>query len=148
MTTDRWSGGCLCGAIRYEIDPANIRSWYCHCRMCQKWTGSVVAPSVLVPRANFCLTRGDVRYFRSSAIAERGFCASCGSPLLFAPFGQDWLCVQTGTLDDPELAPPTGHFGIEGHVSWLPIDDSLKKVRTEDDPWIREMTGGTGKGRG
>lgn len=136
---EKWTGGCLCGAIQYELDPGNIRSWYCHCRMCQKWTGSVVAPSVLAPRADFRVTRGTLKYFTSSTIAERGFCESCGSPLVYSPFGQDWLCVQTGSLDDPEVAPPKGHFGIEGHVSWLPIDDTLKKIRTEDDPWIREM---------
>ena len=89
------------------------------------------------------MTQGTVKYFTSSTLAERGFCESCGSPLIFSPFGQDWICVQTGSLDDPEVAPPIGHFGIEGHVSWLPIDDDLKKIRTEDDPWIREMRGKT-----
>jgi hypothetical protein len=44
-----------------------------------------------------------------------------------------------GTMDDPELCPPKGHYGIESHISWLPVDESLETVRTEDDPWFQEQ---------
>jgi len=53
-----WTGGCLCGAIRYEAEVATAENWYCHCRMCQKATGSVVSTSAIVPKAQLRITRG------------------------------------------------------------------------------------------
>lgn len=129
------TGGCLCGAIRYEASPEATENWYCHCRMCQKWTGSVVATDVIVKKHEFEITQGEPKYFKSSSIAERGFCPDCGSPLIFRTLKEDWLSIQTGTLDDPELAPPSGHYGIEGKISWLQLNDNLPAIRTEEDEW-------------
>ena len=135
-----WTGGCLCGAIRYEVAPSEVRNWYCHCRMCQRWTGSVVGADALVPKSDFRITSGEPKYYRSSAFAKRGFCSDCGSPLIFWPIEDDWLGIQIGTLDDPEVAPPSGHFGIEGKISWLSLVDDLEQVRTEDDDWYKERS--------
>jgi hypothetical protein len=137
---DTWSGGCLCGAVRYEANPENPENWYCHCRMCQKWTGSAVATDAIVKKSEFRITHGEPRFFQSSSIAERGFCADCGSPMIFRAINDDWLSIQTGTLDDPEVAPPSGHYGIEGKVSWLSIRDELPQQRTEDDEWQKGKT--------
>lgn len=136
---DTWTGGCLCGAIRYEATPANPENWYCHCRMCQQWTGSVVATDAIVKKSEFRITQGTPKFFRSSAIAERGFCADCGSPMIFRAIDEDWLSIQTGTLDDPEIAPPSGHYGVESKISWLAIRDDLRQMRTEEDPWVQQI---------
>jgi len=132
---DTWTGGCLCGAIRYEARPTKSENWYCHCRMCQRWTGSVVATDAIVMKEEFKITKGEPRFFKSSTYAERGFCADCGSPLVFRAIEEDWLSIQTGTLDDPEAAPPSGHYGVEGRISWLKIADDLPHIRTEQDEW-------------
>jgi len=137
---DKWTGGCLCGAIRYEFEPNDVRNWFCHCRMCQQFSGAVVTNNLVVYLKDFRWVQGEPAYFKSSKIARRGFCADCGSSLVFAPMHDEYLCVQMGTMDDPELQPPKGHYGIEGHISWLPIDDSLEITRTEDDPWFQEQT--------
>jgi hypothetical protein len=137
---DKWTGGCLCGAIRYEFEPNDVRNWFCHCRMCQQFSGAVVTNNLVVYLKDFRWVQGEPAYFKSSKIAERGFCADCGSSLVFAPLQTDYICIQMGTMDDPELQPPKGHYGIEGHISWLPIDDSLEITRTEDDPWFQEQT--------
>lgn len=136
---DEWTGGCLCGAIRYEFEPNDVRNWYCHCRMCQQFSGAVVTNNLVVQLNDFRWTKGEPKYYESSKIARRGFCANCGSSLVFAPLHDDYLCVQMGTMDDPELCPPKGHYGIEGHISWLPIDANLEIMRTEDDPWFQEQ---------
>ena len=130
------NGGCLCGAIRYEARSNKPDNLYCHCRMCQRWTGSVVATSATIPKADLRITQGEPKYFRSSGFVERGFCQDCGSPLFFRPIKDDWIAIQTGTLDDPELVPPVGHYGVEGRISWLKIDDDLPCERTEDDKWF------------
>jgi len=133
-----WTGGCLCGAIRYEASVVESSNLYCHCRMCQRWTGSVVAASAIIPKVNLGITKGEPKYYQSSGFVERGFCQDCGSPLFFRPIKieDDWVAVQTGTLDDPEWAPPVGHYGVEGRVSWLEIKDELPCERTDEDEWF------------
>jgi hypothetical protein len=138
-TLQNWTGGCLCGAVRYEFEPRDVRNWFCHCRMCQQFSGAVVTNNLVVQLKDFRWTKGKPKYYESSRIARRGFCASCGSSLVFAPLHDNYICVQMGTMDNPELCPPKGHYGIEGHISWLPIDDSLEITRTEDDPWFQEQ---------
>ena len=70
-----------------------------------------------------------------SRFVERGFCCNCGSPLFFSPVNEDWVGIQTGTLDDPELAPPQGHYGVESWISWLKIEDKLKREPTQEDEY-------------
>jgi len=101
--------------------------------MCQKGTGTVVSTSAVVPKADLHITKGDPKFYQSSKKVERGFCSNCGSPLFFRPFDEEWVSIMSGTLDDPELAPPEGHYGVESWISWLKIEGDLKKERTEED---------------
>jgi hypothetical protein len=121
----------LCGAVRYEATASASENWYCHCRMCQKATGSVVSTSAIIKKDQLRMLQGSPKFFQSSQSIERGFCADCGSPLFFRPIAEDWISILSGTLDDPEVAPPQGHYGIESKISWLRIEDDLKKERTE-----------------
>ena len=73
------TGGCQCGAVRYRLDAAPTGTHICHCRMCQKASGGPFMASVLT--SSFVVTRGALSIFKSSDIAERGFCAACGTPL-------------------------------------------------------------------
>jgi hypothetical protein len=126
-----WTGGCLCGAVRYEAEVSASENWYCHCHMCQKATGSVVSTSAVVPKSRLRIIKGDPRFYQSSQFVERGFCSNCGSLLFFRPTNEDWISILSGTLDNPELAPPEGHYGVESRISWLKIEDDLKKERTQ-----------------
>ena len=78
------------------------------------------------------MTKGNPKFYQSSQYIERGFCADCGSPMFFRPTNEDWISILSGTLDNPELAPPKGHYGVESWVSWLKIEDDLKKEHTEE----------------
>jgi len=51
---------------------------------------------------------------------------------------EDWLAIQSGTLDDPEVAPPSAHYGVEGRISWLLIDDNLPQMCTEENEYQKE----------
>lgn len=134
-----WSGGCLCGAVRYEANPVNPENWFCHCRMCQKWSGSVVSTDAILPKKDFRFTKGEPKYYLSSPGFERGFCRDCGSSLVFRAVEKDWISIQTGSLDDPEVAPPSGHYGIEGKISWLKTDDDLPLMQTEAEEHVPSL---------
>jgi hypothetical protein len=103
---------CLCGEVRYEANEAPQSSGICHCRMCQKSNGSPF--SVGVYKASFRFTSGEPKFYQSSDIAERGFCAACGSRLVYRPLGGPLMAVEVGSLDHPEDISPEYHTGVEG----------------------------------
>ena len=127
-----FTGGCQCGAVRYRIDGSLGRAGICHCRMCQKAFGSWGAALVSVPEAQLTWTRGRPSEFRSSPIVARGFCASCGTPLYMKEDGDPTFEIAIGTLDDPELAPPSEQAGIEAELSWFRAMPDLPRQRTDD----------------
>ncbi|MEO7731680.1 MAG: GFA family protein [Kofleriaceae bacterium] len=97
------TGGCLCGAVRYEIDKPLTSVTYCHCSMCRRWQGNVGAYTA-VDRDGFRLSEArGLRWYASSATAKRGFCAECGSSVLFDDASETKLGICAGTL-----AAPTG----------------------------------------
>lgn len=127
------TGGCQCGAVRYRIDGPLGRAGICHCRMCQKAFGSWGAALVSVPEIQLTWTRGAPAEFRSSAIVARGFCAGCGTPLHMKEDGDPNYEIAIGSLDNPELAPPSGEVGIEAKLSWFNSLSDLPGHSTEDD---------------
>ncbi len=135
------TGGCLCGAVRYEAREPPFNAGYCHCNMCKKSRGGIFAVGASFLRDSVRFTRGTPKVYKSSAHAERGFCADCGTPLFFrfttpGPY-RVGITMSIGSLDDPEIAPPTFQWGIESRVSWFTIHDDLPQTRLEDDPGLR-----------
>ena len=129
------TGGCLCGAVRYEADEPPNPVGYCHCRMCQKVTGNLFYAYATFRAAGFRLTQGEPRFYRSSAWVERGFCAECGSRVMNRYLqGNDQVFASVGSLDHPEDWPPNEHIGIESQIPWLVIHDDLPRMRTDEDP--------------
>ena len=128
------TGGCLCGAIRYEMSTPLCDVHFCHCRMCQKAFGNLFGVFGSVPREALRFTAGSPELYRSSSFAERGFCAECGTPLTFRYLKSDWVAVSIGSLDRPEAVRPEIHWGIESQVPWLVIHDDLPRKRIEGDP--------------
>ena len=131
------TGGCQCGAVRYRLASAPTGSAICHCRMCQKAGGAPFMAFAGVPQADFRVTRGTLTAFVSSEIAERGFCASCGTPLTYRGFKSLRVSVTLGSLDDPNAAPPESQLGAESQVHWLPGGLSLPAESTGQ--WLTQM---------
>ena len=131
MTTLPITGGCQCGKVRYALAAEPVTE-FCHCRMCQKAVGNVFAALSMIKKVEFTVTKGEVATYQSSNVAERGFCRDCGTPLTFAFHERDRMEVTTGSLDDPNGAPITEHFGVESRVSWLKLCDGLPEHRTQD----------------
>ena len=133
MANEPISGGCQCGAVRYRIGGKFGRAAICHCRMCQKAFGSWGAALVTIPVANMAWTRGTPAEFRSSAIVARGFCKDCGTPLYMREDGHSVYDLAIGTLDDPNVAPPTEQVGIESKLAWFDRLAALPAHRTQDE---------------
>jgi hypothetical protein len=113
------SGGCQCGRVRYAIHAEPVGASVCHCRMCQKAFGNFFAPFVTVKAGDLRWTKEAPTIFMSSEIVERGFCATCGTPLSFRFTDRDTISVSHGSLDRPERIRPTATIGVEGQLPWL-----------------------------
>jgi hypothetical protein len=117
-TTDL-TGGCQCGAIRFAITAVPVRVSICHCRMCQKASGGPFASLADIRHEDFRWTRGTPSSFQSSSIAERDFCADCGTPLSYRRIGGPNIEIMTGAFDRPDAVVPDLQFGTESQLGWV-----------------------------
>jgi hypothetical protein len=133
------TGGCQCGAVRYAFYAPLEKSHVCHCRMCQRATGGLFAALAGGSPANFAWTRGEPAFFASSSLAQRGFCARCGTPLSFQ-YGYDGARVYTtiGSLDHPENAPIVIQYGVESRLPWVEFCGDVPGERTGETPEAQE----------
>jgi hypothetical protein len=119
MTT----GGCLCGALRFDVDGPPKWTSYCHCASCRRHTGAPVSAYAGFEADKVRFTKGTLARFASSEGVQRGFCAACGSTLTYE--GARWpteIHLHVGAFDDPEPFAPQGHAFAEERVSWLHLD--------------------------
>ena len=139
------SGGCACGRVRYTATVHDDEAYLCHCRMCQRATGSV---SIAFKSVSQDSVRWEhpPEWYDSSPIAQRPFCGACGTSLGFRfKGGTDDMDLTVASFDDPSPFKPKHHFGVESmHRAWLNTE-GLSEIRTEDyqklvDRWI-EATG-------
>lgn len=141
------TGGCLCGEVRYEINAPALSSGYCHCRICQKFTGSTMSAYTAFPASSVRFTRSEPRYFTSSPIARRGFCPVCGSSLVYhmtRPHQAAHLVIFTTSLDNPQDYAPAAHNGMESRVSWFDILDDLPRTRSDESRVLQEAWSSVG----
>ncbi len=123
-----WTGGCLCGAVRYRATADPIRAVNCHCGTCRRASGAAFLTHVHFPIDAFIWTAGEPTRYRSSADAERGFCVRCGSTLtMHESVLDDRVQVSLGSLDRPGDVRPDDHVWTESQLSWLKIDDDLPR---------------------
>ena len=135
------TGGCQCGAVRFRITMQPLDVSYCHCRMCQRAVGNVFAAFVMVRKDRVEWTRGEPAFFASSTAAERGFCQTCGTPLVFRYTAGPNIELTVGSFDHPEALEPKNHYGIESRVPWHVIGDSLPQQKTDTaSPYLKDAT--------
>ena len=135
------TGGCLCGAVRYEANEPPSKGVICHCRMCQRTTGSAFEAITRFPQTAFRFTKGEPKRYRSSLIMEKCFCPHCGTTLTdqyvvrkSAISNPDNVIVHIGTLDKPEAVSIASHYGVESQLPWVHFDDGLPRARCDEDP--------------
>ncbi len=122
------SGGCLCGLVRFEVEPPFLRANHCHCSRCRKHSGASGCVQARVVRERFRLLRGDeaLRIYGRGEGAVKVFCRHCGSSL----FGGTWpdgpqVSIRLGAFDgDPGIAPQF-HTFVDSKAPWDRIHDDL-----------------------
>jgi len=154
VNDDFHRGGCLCGAVRYRaVVGESSTVTHCHCGMCRKVSGATLATWAEFPAENFEFTQGQPKVFRSSDIAERAFCGSCGCQLTFWAVGDpggvsERIWVAVGSTDQPAAIKPTHHIFTDDKLPRLRVDDSLPasprqlpSIRADDDLAIPTQRG-------
>jgi hypothetical protein len=126
-------GGCLCGAVRYHCDAAPLMTAVCHCRSCQRQSGSAFSIIVGVPKGALMFEGAPPAAYRDSGDSgmpvERKFCAKCGSPIfsdVAATPDLDW--IKAGTLDDTSWLQPQVNLWCDSAQSWVQLSDKIPKV--------------------
>ncbi|CAN5326359.1 hypothetical protein BH10PSE15_BH10PSE15_08580 [soil metagenome] len=133
--TETLTGGCQCGRIRYAVAIDDDDAYLCHCRMCQRATGGVSIAFKSVAIAAVQWTTQPPERYRSSPIAQRGFCKDCGTPLTFEFLDPgETMDLTVGSFDQPARFVPRHHFGVESlHEAWIDTH-ALPRIRSEDNP--------------
>lgn len=114
-------GQCLCGAIRYQLsgEPRGIA--LCHCSDCRRSAGAPMVAWAMFLESALTVTKGQPKTINSSGTAIRSFCPDCGSGLFYrnATILPGLVDVQTSTLDDPEVLPPTLQVQVAERLNWV-----------------------------
>ena len=127
------TGACLCGAVRYRYSGDVLRRAVCHCRDCQRASGSAFHFGIVVPRKGFALTRGALRSYRTTGDSgrwlDRSFCPTCGSGILheLEARGPDIVVIKAGTLDDPAIIVPDYEIFVRSKLPWVAIEAETEK---------------------
>jgi hypothetical protein len=129
-----FTGGCACGAIRYECTAEPVMMLKCHCRDCQHITGGAFAPAVLLPAKAFRLTQGDLSYHFTPSLAggkhKRGFCTRCGSRITGGEKQNEpsrVIGVLAGSLDDPSWFRAQMDIFTSDAQPWDHMDPAIPK---------------------
>ncbi|MGB8339785.1 MAG: GFA family protein [Burkholderiales bacterium] len=130
------TGGCHCGEVRYEATVENNEAYYCHCKMCRRSFGNIFATFFNLPKASVKWARHPPKYFHSSKIAQRGFCAECGTPLLFEFHDSEFMDLSVGSLDHPEQMEPVSHFAVEYRLASFYTPDGLPEETIDSNEKI------------
>ena len=116
-------GGCLCGAVRYEVRGSLRPVIMCHCTQCRRTTGHVMA-STAARHADFrLLTDQGLEWYDSSPEARRGFCRRCGSTLFWQGAGRDYVSITAGSLDDSSGLKIACHIFVADKGGYYEITD-------------------------
>lgn len=119
------TGGCLCGAVRYEVRGPLRDVVNCHCSMCRRQHGNF-GPHTKARKVNITITNdAGLTWYRTSEIARRGFCRLCGSGLFWEPFDLDATGIIAGTLDGPTGLKTIGHIFVGEKCDFYEITDDL-----------------------
>lgn len=137
--TIRATGGCLCGAVRYELSGPLRKVVYCHCEQCRKTSGHFVAATACQPE-HFELTEdAGLQWYRSSSEAQRGFCKTCGSSLLWKPEHGKYIGIMAGAIDAPTGLTSREHIHTADASDYVSLSDGLPQFPGfHDDLWEEE----------
>jgi hypothetical protein len=128
--SEQREGGCACGAVRYRLTSAPMFVHCCHCRDCQRQTGSAFVLNALIETDRVVLSSGDLAAIAAPTDSGRPHrifrCVACGTALWSEYGGVAALrFVRVGTLDDPALLPPDVHIYVRSKLPWITLPESV-----------------------
>ncbi len=124
------TGGCNCGAVRFEISEPLVGAGYCHCRRCQRRSGTAASANAQVVPGSFHVTQGEdrLRAWRPEDGFEKWFCGECGSSMFSRhPTKPDIVGVRLGVFDDDPGVRPSRRQFVAYAAPWEPILDDLPR---------------------
>ncbi|MEL7197345.1 MAG: GFA family protein [Pseudomonadota bacterium] len=138
-----YTGGCQCGAVRYEIAANALSGYACHCRECQKQSASAFGISVPVFR-NALTIEGELREWTrttdSGNTTSCYFCPKCGTRVFHAGSNRPGLVtIKGGSLDDIAAIPLTAHIWTKRRLDWVELPDDLPQFETQpqtQEDWL------------
>jgi len=125
------TGGCGCGAVRFEVSEPLVSASYCHCTRCRRRSGTAASPNGRAAPGSFRIVAGEehVRTWAPEGGAEKSFCGLCGSALFSSrPGDPPTIGVRLGALDGDPGIRPQWHQYVAYAASWQPLpDDGLPR---------------------
>lgn len=127
-----WTGGCLCGAVKYVAEGEPIIVGCCHCINCRKMSGAAFATYVFFKPEQFEWVQGELGTYAATPDLVRAFCRNCGSPVsAWRESERDkWINVWGGSLDQAENLTPQHHIFAKDELPWLHLEDGVERVET------------------
>jgi hypothetical protein len=121
------TGGCHCGAIRYEVEGEPVHAAICHCTDCRCSAGAPMVSWTLFPNDRFRVRQGEATVYASSEHGRRHFCPACGTGLFYtnAQIFPGQTDIQSSTLDTPDALPPTAQIQVAERIAWMKDAASL-----------------------
>ncbi|MDZ4868810.1 MAG: GFA family protein [Alphaproteobacteria bacterium] len=125
------SGGCHCGAVRYQITGTPKDVALCHCVDCRRNSGAPVMAWIGCAEETLSMTKGTPKVFKSSGATLRSFCGDCGTGLFYrnAEILPGIVEVQLATLDDAEVLPPTSQIQVAERLGWMKSAHELPEIQ-------------------
>ena len=123
------TGGCLCGAVKFSVKGQMREVIACHCGQCRKTTGNFfTATNASTDEVTISEDRG-LAWYKSSDVAERGFCKLCGSNLFWRAFGSDTISITAGSLDGETGLHIKEHIYVADKPDWYEITDDKPQFK-------------------
>jgi hypothetical protein len=115
------SGGCMCGAVRYEVEGEPVYHALCHCDDCRASAGAPMVSWYAVKEGQLALKSGELSQFEGSPGSQRQFCPTCGTGLFFRNETNlpGLVDIQSATFDDPGAATPAIQVQCAERVAWM-----------------------------
>ena len=131
MSEDIWTGGCLCGAVRYEAKGPPDFTGHCYCNECRKASGSGFIPFAGFPAAAVKITGPVIIHdhpLSDGRISTRNACAKCGGLVYGGEVGKvDSHTIYAGSLDDPTRFAPRIAIFMSERAPWAAVPDGLMR---------------------
>lgn len=142
------TGGCQCGALRYEVRGKPLRTYACHCTICQRQSGSAFGLAALFPGESFRITKGRLGHFVRDGHNRKFrcyFCPQCGTRIYHQVFTEEGnlprVNLKPGTLDDRSWFRPGCHVWTESAQPWIRFAEAdvvfAKQPKPEEMPVYR-----------